>query len=173
MKVAIIGTPGSGKTTLAAALSAEFGLEVMTAGDIARQFDPGAIARGDMGDPGLIKNGVEAFIQERDGWVLDGYPRASDQQVSLTSSDVEVILLTCRHDLARERLLRRKREDDTDELIQKKIREQTKLMELDYPNGWAYELAGWRRILNTSKKRPPEIARDVIAYLKGDKREVY
>lgn len=172
MKVAIIGSPGAGKTTLAAAVAAEFGLEVLTAGDIARRYDPGSIERGDMADPIIIKRGVEKFIASNDGWVLDGYPRTPDQMLTL-QADVEVILLNVERSIAVERLRKRGREDDTPELTTKKIDEQTRLMELDIPNGWAYTFAGWRRSVNTSRKRPWEISRDVVAYLRGEKHEVY
>lgn len=170
MKVCVMGIPGVGKTTLASALAAHFSLPVITAGDIGRAVDPAAIARGDMADERLLREGVLAELSGHPEWVLDGFPRTLAQALLLPPETV-VIHLTCRPDIARERLLRRGRADDS--TIDKRLAEQSALMEIDKKDGWAYLLAGYGRNVNTSMKSAPTIAAAVVAHLSGQKAECY
>jgi adenylate kinase len=167
MRVCVTGIPGSGKTTLAAALAARFDVPLVSTGDIAREVDPESVARGEMADRVKIHYALQHRLVGLPSFILDGAPREIGE-LPVIPPNSKVILLTTRRDIARDRLLRRGRADDLPDIIDRRIDEQAKLL-----NGWAYELAGWHQTVNTSLKPASQIAQDVTAYLLGDKRECH
>lgn len=165
---AIAGIPGSGKSTLAKHLAKEFDLSLLTMHDLVQEVDPESLVRGDMANELLIR---QAFI----GWmaqhaneriVIDGWPR-SEPQALLLPPDARVILLVCRTDIARDRLLLRDRSDDRPHLVDKRIAEQSALLAAN--GGWAYRLSGWEGRMNTSLYRPEDVCRSVTRYMTGEK----
>ena len=173
--LAIAGIPGAGKTELATRLSARFGWEVISTGDIARRVDPDSLAAGKLADESLFRRAfLEAFYgTKHDGPViLDGLPR-SRGQIALLPEESMVIALTCRPDIAIERQKLRARPGDTDEIIEARTREQSDLLEVERADGWLYVFAGWNRTLNTSQRSREEIEERVSGYLTGEKREVF
>lgn len=172
MKIAITGIPGSGKTTLAGALAVEFGLPVVSSGDIARRLDPEALARGEMANMRVLAQALMQTLDPLDGWILDGWPRTV-AQYQLLDPEARLILLTCRADVAIDRQLLRGREGDTEEIIAKRTHEQAELLGMGTAVGWAGEAAGWGATINTTRKQPDLIAHDVAAFLRGEKREAF
>lgn len=173
--IAITGIPGSGKSTLAVGLAKERGWTIMSTGDIARAVDPDSLGQGGMADEAAFQAAFHDALGVLD-WsrtvVLDGIPR-SPGQVPLLPSLTTVLMLTVRPDIARDRLLRRGRPDDQADLIARRVQEQSALLDVEHADGWAYRLAGWHGVINTSQKRPTDILHDVLAYLDGRKREAF
>jgi len=176
VKVAITGTPGTGKTTLAKALARALDVPYVGAGDIARSVDPNTAATGAMAEEGGFQRAMVKALHGLDDFVLDGFPRTR-WQVDLLPHVTITILLTCREEIARERLLVRSRHenrrDGMRDLIDARIEEQTRLLELDLPNGWAWRLVGFERAVATSQKKPQQVLDGVLAYLRGEKKECF
>jgi len=176
--LAITGVPGTGKTTLALALSTQLGWPVVSTGNIARVTDPGGLARGGMANEAdfvvafarhyaLVRSLADTPV------ILDGIPRTVGQLGYLPADTTRVILLTARPDVAVDRLLRRGREDDTPELIERRMREQGALLQIDQADGWAFTIAGFHTAVNTSRKTPDMVAEGVIQYLLGNRTEAF
>lgn len=176
--LAITGVPGTGKTTLALVLSKRLGWPVVSTGNIARVTDPGGLARGDMADEAdfaiafarhfaLVRSLADTPV------ILDGIPRTVGQLGYLPSDTTRVMLLTARPDVAVDRLLRRGREDDTPELIERRMREQGALLQIDHADGWAFTVAGFHTSVNTTRKTPEMVAEGVIQYLLGNRTEAF
>lgn len=172
--LAITGIPGSGKSTLAGRLAKRTGRVLLTSHDLVDLIDPGAIAEGRMADKekmaGAFAQMMAEYREER--VVLDGWPRSPDQAV-LLPADTLVFLLDCSISIARERLTRRARTDDTTETIEHRLHEQASILRVTSRGGWARELATWYRTLNTGNKSANEVEAGVMAYLHGEKREVF
>lgn len=96
MKLILLGAPGSGKGTIAKMLTERFGIVQISTGDILR----GAVAegtpigrearaymeRGDLVPDSTIMGIMEERLCEgdcADGFILDGFPRTTEQAVSL------------------------------------------------------------------------------------------
>lgn len=171
--VAITGAPGTGKTTLARGLGALLGWDVVGTGDIARAADPESLATGGMAEESAFREAFHRVMAAAVGrrLILDGIPR-SRSQLELLPPDTKIVLLTCRSDVARARLLRRGRPDDDFEIINRRLREQTDLLEVEVPNGWVWGVVG-KGVVNTTQKQPEAILRDMYGYLIGTRREPY
>lgn len=166
----ITGIPGSGKSTLSGRVAKATDRVLLTSHDLVELVDPAAIAEGRMADEWAMR---KAFVRLMDEYqserlVVDGWPR-SEHQAALLPADSLVIHLRCREDIARDRLLRRQRADDTPELVVARLSEQLAIF--DAP--WIKALAGYTRTLNTGNKRPEQLEEGVLLYLSGAKREVY
>lgn len=172
--IAITGIPGAGKTTLTEALSEALGIRALSTGGIARMVDPQSRADGAMADEESFRAAFVAALREHSDAdvILDGIPR-SRGQLDLLPEGAKIIALTCRADIARDRLLRRGREDDQPEVIERRVREQGVLLDVDHADGWLYSVAGWGAVVNTSIKSPGQIAHDVIEYLQGRKKQAF
>lgn len=173
--LAITGIPGSGKTELAGRLSAEFGWPVFSLGDIARQIDPESLAAGQLADEAKLR---AAFLKTYYGtdWpgpvIIDGLPR-NPKQASLVPPGALTLGLTCREDIAIGRQILRARDGDTTEIIIARTEDQAAMLEQNVADGFIYQYCGFGRVVNTSQKRPEEVAAGVAAFLRGDKREVF
>jgi adenylate kinase len=96
MRIILLGAPGSGKGTVAAALRAAYGFPKISTGDLLREAvrektPLGLVAASQMGQGGLVDDAtVLALLRERlaaadcrTGYVLDGFPRTLAQADSL------------------------------------------------------------------------------------------
>jgi adenylate kinase family enzyme len=177
--LAITGVPGTGKTTLATILSERLGWPILSTGNIARVIDPGGLSRGDMAEEtgfalafGLTYQKMLSLYPKAPV-ILDGIPRTVGQLEYLQPYSTRVLLLTARMDVAVDRLRRRGREDDTPELIERRIRQQGALLEIDNAKGWAFQIAGFHTSVNTTYKTPDVVAEGVIQYLLGNRTEAF
>lgn len=174
--IAVAGIPGAGKTTLARGLCRAYEYTgLISTGDIARRVDPAGLAAGGLADEDSFRAGWDERMKAvAMGWryVLDGIPR-SRGQMDLLPDDTTLIVLTCRPDIARDRLLRRGREDDEPDIVSRRITEQSALLEVEHADGWLYTAAGWKRTINTSRKSPEDILIGVIDYLNGVRTEMF
>lgn len=87
-RIVLLGAPGAGKGTQSANLVDEFGIEHITTGDALRankdmETDYGTpreyMEAGELVPDPVVNEIVEAALATADGFVLDGYPRNSDQ----------------------------------------------------------------------------------------------
>jgi len=96
MRIVLLGAPGSGKGTQAQRLQAKYGVPQVSSGDllrdaVARGTELGLKARATMESGQLVSDDVVlGLIRERlgrpdaaNGFILDGYPRNSDQANAL------------------------------------------------------------------------------------------
>lgn len=144
-RLLLIGAPGAGKGTQAEKLSEAFGIPAISTGDIFRynvknETDLGKLAkafmdRGEYVPDSLTNDLVRDRLSQADaaaGFLLDGYPRTSDQVVELdsilaangTALDVVVQLVADTDEVVR-RLLNRAveqgRADDTEDVIRRRL----------------------------------------------------
>jgi adenylate kinase len=144
-RLLIVGPPGSGKGTQAAFLSERFGIPAISTGDIFRANIKGGTPLGKQVQE-LVRGGgyvpdslTNEIVRDRlhqpdalDGFLLDGYPRTTDQVVALdallaengTSLDA-VVQLQAETEEVVVRLLKRAeaegRPDDTEEVIRHRL----------------------------------------------------
>jgi adenylate kinase family enzyme len=170
---AITGIPGSGKTTLAHRLAADFGREYVGTGDIARRISPELLAKGELADQEAMK---AALLETLRGYgfnsggpdfspvVLDGWPRTPQQVGWIPEGAVLIFYLSCSTEIALERLARRGRGDDD----AKRVHEQSKMLE-----GFIRDLVPWTRQINVTHRNPDYLAKTFGLYLRGERREVF
>lgn len=176
--LAITGIPGSGKTTLAVALGRALDWQVIGSGDIARAVDPAGLAVGGMADEEAFRTGWRLMMAgaepEADGvsLIFDGIPR-SKGQLELLPPGTQVLLLTCRPDIAKQRLLFRGRSDDNEAIINRRVSEQAALLEVNNAAGWIWKEVGYRNAVNTDYKSAEQVLEGVYLYVTGAKREPY
>jgi len=160
MRIALIGLPGSGKTTLAHTLSGIFNCMNISSGALARahgfagsnaeklgQLDP---------DEDKIRKLVKEAVGTSDHYILDGFPRTIDQIKDVDIPIDYVLYLRLDNEyIAIKRLLDRGRPDDLPEIIQKRIdiyydnthplvyhfEKEKKLLNIDANNSMSYTLA--------------------------------
>ncbi len=144
-RLLLIGPPGAGKGTQAAKLAEAFNIPAISTGDIFREnvkneTDLGKQAKAfmDRGEyvPDSLTNALVgdrlAWDDAKEGFLLDGYPRTSDQVVELDrilADDGEsldaVVLLRADTDEIVRRLLNRAieqgRTDDTEDVIRHRL----------------------------------------------------
>lgn len=170
MFIAITGAPGTGKTTLAAILEDQLPATLITSHELVERVDPDALREGRLADHYKMQRALLAAFEEVRGnghVVVDGFPR-NQEQATLLPPVATLFVLNCRIDIAMERQLRRARPDDTPELVRMRTVEQAALL---VP--WAREMAGDKTVVNTTYKTPEQVARGVLAFLRGEKREAY
>ncbi|HVP49378.1 MAG TPA: nucleoside monophosphate kinase [Bryobacteraceae bacterium] len=144
MVVLLIGPPGAGKTTQARKLSKKYGIPSIALSDLLKK-DAGW---GKMGSKKIVKAEIESgelandetadllmrkrllLDDARRGFVLDGYPATAGEADKLDALLKErglpapvVIYLDVSDDVARERMQRRHRADDTSDMIARRIAE--------------------------------------------------
>lgn len=141
MRIVILGAPGSGKGTQAAALSAALAVPAISTGDMLRasiaqgselgERVKGILASGDLVDDETMAEVVgKRLLKEdaRQGFVLDGYPRNHSQAQTLEDLlgkmevDLDAVLLVMvpQEELVR-RLMKRGRVDDEEEVVRKRL----------------------------------------------------
>lgn len=130
VRLALLGPPGSGKGTQAAALARELGVPVVSTGDLLRARaaeDPDAwhelatrLRQGDLVPDDLVLSVVNDALNApamSDGYVLDGFPRTIVQAEHPETPPVDVVInLHAPDDVVRSRIARRAdvRADDAD-----------------------------------------------------------
>jgi adenylate kinase len=145
-RILIMGAPGSGKGTQAAAISERCGIPAISTGDIFRanirddtplgETVRAYIAAGEYVPDSVTNTMVRERIRRddcRSGFLLDGYPRtlrqveALDQMLSDAHRDIDaVVVIDVPTDELVARLLRRaeigQREDDTEDVIRRRLK---------------------------------------------------
>lgn len=139
-RVVLVGPPGAGKGTQAAALSEKLGVPHISTGDLFRahvgeQTPLGQEARRYLDSGELVPDSVtNEMVRERlndpdakAGFLLDGFPRNTKQAEVLGEMLAEfdtaldaVIQLQVAEDVVVERLLSRGRSDDTEDVIRRR-----------------------------------------------------
>jgi adenylate kinase len=133
MQLAILGPPGSGKTTVGKSIAEKFDIPYISSGDVARQLadqDPttalqlktGAMAPEESMRV-LIKQRLDAATAESGGFVLEGFPRTLAQYLAIRIwSHMPIFFhLDVSMGLCLERLIQRAREDDTPDAIARRV----------------------------------------------------
>ncbi len=179
MKILIIGPQGSGKSTQAKILAEKLNIPFIGTGemlrnmakednDLGRQINE-ILDQGNMVEDNVMCELVRVRLSEEDcagGFILDGYPRTLVQQQIFDPEFDEIFYLTLPIEVAKQRLLGRGREDDTEELIERRLNDyytQTKPL-LDF-----YQKLGKLVVIN-GEKPIEEVAKDIENHLiKKDK----
>jgi adenylate kinase len=128
MRLALLGPPGSGKGTQAAALGRHFNVPVVASGELLRtgaatggdlwRDVTDRLARGELVPAELVVAVVNDAIEAAgsDGYILDGFPRTLTQAEHPDAPPVDAVVhLAVPDDLARERIARRAPSGRTDD----------------------------------------------------------
>lgn len=134
MKLIFLGPQGSGKSTQAKRLAQELNLPHLEMGQLLRdkmqQNDDDAqkirtaLESGMLVDNQITIRTLNQRVAKPDcsnGFILDGYPRNEEQVQNLPESINRVIYINVPDNVAVGRLGKRAREDDTKEVIQKRL----------------------------------------------------
>ena len=139
-KLLFIGPPGAGKGTQASLFCTKFGLEHLSTGDLLRdEVSSGSVLgvkasevmnKGELVSDELVLSIVEGrLVNNKKGWLLDGFPRNINQADSLKmlldkiNQPLEaVISIQIADDYLIKRLLARGREDDNEEVITNRLK---------------------------------------------------
>jgi adenylate kinase len=118
-KLLLLGPPGAGKGTQSSNLVERFGIEHVTTGDALRsnkqmdisdlglEFDtPGEyMNKGELVPDAVVNEIVKTALESADGFVLDGYPRNTDQAEYLDErSELDLVVS---FDVSRDEIVRR------------------------------------------------------------------
>lgn len=140
-RLIFLGPPGAGKGTQAQILSESYSIPHISTGDILRaavngqtplgQKAKGYMDRGELVPDDLILDLIKERLSQSDtknGWILDGFPRNVSQaafleklldELGLTADTV--LNLEVPDEILIERLLARKRRDDNEETIRRRL----------------------------------------------------
>jgi adenylate kinase len=169
--IVLIGPTGSGKTTQAGFLHNRYGLPVISADELLKQHPealkkyetPGINAGVPQSSPALndLIHDRLTEIDVKKGFVLDGYPATKDQADHLEAMAKElglpsptIIVLDVPDKVARQRDRKRKREDDTPELIERRLRDYHREMDFVrtyYPEANIRTVDGTKPVAEVSK----------------------
>lgn len=134
MNILVFGAQGSGKSTHAKYIAQKLGVTYVYTGDLFRELEEENSSRGDKIRQ-LMKKGIiipneisvpaiNEYLKKFDlsqGVVLDGYPRNLGQAEDLPIKIDTIFYVTLPENIAIERLLLRKRYDDTAETIKTRL----------------------------------------------------
>lgn len=134
-KILIIGPQGSGKSTQGKLLAEYLRIPFIATGDIFREIaneDTGEGRRirqildeGKLVDDKTVVKLIKKRVREdncKNGFILDGYSRTLEQAKAVVDLNFDkAIYFNVSKDSVLERLLKRGREDDTEELIKKRL----------------------------------------------------
>lgn len=139
--IALIGPPGSGKTTQGKLLAEKLRVPYFSAGDLFRKevsdgtetgryIEP-ILARGDLVPQWAVREVLDRTIAREDarrGFILDGYPRTVEEAKTLDQlsfimgwKQVKVIEIKVSHDEIFKRLSTRGRADDSPEVVRHRL----------------------------------------------------
>jgi len=142
MRLLLIGAPGAGKGTQAAALSSHFGIPHISSGDLLRQHVTNNtaigqaaqqyVARGDLVPDALVMDMLYKPVTQASadgGYVLDGFPRTVEQAEAAyavagplgVGVQVAVHLNVPKDELVRRLLARRRGREDVPDVIAHRI----------------------------------------------------
>ena len=140
LRILIIGPQGSGKTTQSKLLSEYLGVPYIETGEHLRKLSKentflgrkvkDILDKGEMVSDDLAAEIVEKRLKAKDvinGFVMNGYPRNLNQIKLFKQSFDKVLYIEIDDREALNRLLKRGREDDTSELIKKRLSDYHKL----------------------------------------------
>ncbi len=136
-----LGPPGAGKGTQAKTLAKHWNIPHISTGDILRQAlrektplgvkAKGYMDKGELFPDGLVQDMVKERLNQGDNqscWILDGFPRTVKQATflsvllqELNQSQQKVVNLDVPDDVVVARLLERGRNDDTEEVIRRRL----------------------------------------------------
>lgn len=141
LRLLLLGAPGSGKGTQAAALASRLRLPAISTGDMLRESVAegsdlgerisGLLSSGELVDDATMRKVVQRRLAKEDtqnGFMLDGYPRTLDQATDLDeilsasghTLDAAVQIEVPEEELVR-RALERKREDDREDVVRRRL----------------------------------------------------
>lgn len=133
-RILITGPQGSGKTTQAKLLAEYLVVPLIDSGEMLRELaqeitEDGskvkeALDKGGMAPNDIVGQVVRESVENetsKDGFVMDGYPRNLEQLDIFDPMFDRVFYLEIRDDQVKSRLKSRGREDDTKELIEKRL----------------------------------------------------
>jgi hypothetical protein len=168
--VAITGTPAAGKSTLAAALAEAFGVNVLSAGDVARSVDDASRTTGAMAAEDSFRDEWGKRVAAHTGapLVLEGIPR-KQSQVDLLPADTLVLVLLTDQPTSLVRMYARNRIDDGFAAD----RYEAALVQFGMAGGvqeagtWVTDLAGAGHTLRTDALTPEQVNASVLRYLSG------
>lgn len=134
MKILLIGPQGSGKSTQAKLLSQHLRIPFVSTGEIFRKFAAedseegerikAILDQGKLVDDETVSHLAEEMLKDQEyqnGFILDGYPRTLRQRQLFDPQFDKVIYLKLSDQEIMDRLLKRGREDDTEELIKTRL----------------------------------------------------
>lgn len=134
MRILLIGPQGSGKSTQADLIADHLKIPKITVGDIFRKLAQqandqgkrirGVLEQGQLVDDVTTSQTVKERLDQSDcqnGFVLDGYPRTLEQARIFDPGFNKVFYLKLDREKVLERLLKRGRDDDTEELIKTRL----------------------------------------------------
>ncbi|MEK7616720.1 MAG: nucleoside monophosphate kinase [Patescibacteria group bacterium] len=160
MKILLLGPQGSGKSTQGKLLAEYFKTPFIVTGDILREIASSdtekgkrikqLLTAGNLVDDETVAKLIRERIERddsRNGFILDGYPRTLEQAKKVEDLNFDkAIYFKVSQDVALDRLLKRGREDDTKDLIKKRLEiyfEQTEPLLKYYKNkGILLEISG-------------------------------
>lgn len=133
MQIALMGPPGSGKTTVGKHVADKYGIPYISSGDIARELaeaDPTtalSLKAGSMAPEesmrALIKKRLEKAMADSGGFVVEGFPRTIAQYIALRMWGLMPVFMWMELGEADclERLILRARTDDTPDAIARRL----------------------------------------------------
>ena len=131
LKILITGPQGSGKTTQAKLLAEFLKVPFIGMGEILRTKAMAddelgrrikeSLGKGELVDDEIVANFTKEEVDSKNSFVMDGYPRSLYQMELFDPNFNKVFYLEIPEDQVLERLLRRGRLDDSEDLIRQRL----------------------------------------------------